>query len=55
MELLKAQEPLGRAEREVTQQTKVQMRKIEKKCPLEHFWRMREETKEFMTKLLVKI
>ena len=55
VELLKAQKPLGRAERGVTQQTKVQLRKIEKEMPSGTLLENERGNKEFMTKLLAKI
>ena len=52
--LLKAQKPVGRAERGVTQQNKAQLRKIEEKWPQRTLLENFGGNKEFMIKLLVK-
>jgi len=54
-ELLKVKDPVGRAERVVTQQNKVQVRKIEKEMPSGTLLEDELGNIEFMTKLLEKI
>lgn len=52
MELLKEMVPVGTAERGLTQPNKVQMCKIETKCPQKILLEIVRENKEFITKPL---
>ena len=55
MELLKAQEPLGGAERGVTQQNKVQLHEIEREMPSGTLLEDERGEKKAKKKMLAKI